>query len=603
MVKKYGLRFLNKFGKYLENLPDIFTDDVTKSKSVIIDYDTDEEEFDEATLEPVEDTIKGIAEYQGDVEQIVEMFNEDFSEKLGYVQITSAVVKAGAETTISPEDAKAHKLLAEEITNIAFEIAMTIKSASLSKMIGDMADMMGKGKGIGSSLKGTAQVDDVIEAINSKTKATVSKPDITLDDYICNEILKEELSEIKNFMEKYEDYTKLGIQIPKGILFKGEPGTGKTYAAKCIAGSTDCYFLSCTASSLQGMYIGSGTQNIRDIFEGAKKLNEISNKGVIVFIDEIDSLGNREQNGSGAGGEENRTLNQLLAEMSGFEDAQKIMVMAATNYEQRLDSALKRSGRFSRHITIDLPDNDEREYLLEYYFNKIKMPLNDVTYTELVDITENLTPADIKEIANESAILSVRQSLSNIPLANINEAINKVITKNIRNKDKLDIKLVSAHEAGHTLAEYIYTNSVATKVTSYSYGDAGGFTQSSFKLKGIMPNDMFIAEIKRLLAGRAAESVICNCITGGASSDLDCAKKIMKSYYKDYNFAKYEVEKLDQIVIDRINELQEEVIQDFATSKKELLEKLTEELTIKRVLYKRDLVALLTEGGLINVEF
>lgn len=595
---KLNIRFLNQYKKYLENLPDIFTDDITKSKSVCVNYDTDDEEFDEDELDEICQNIEGITKYQGSVIQTLDIYNDSFTDIIAHIRITTTSIGVRNEKTITPEQDKVIKELCEALTPIIFDLTMKYTSGGIAKLMKDMEDTLGRGSGVSGAIKESTDEEAVIEAINSKTKATVSKPEVTLDDYICNDILKEELMEIKNFMEKYDEYVKLGIQLPKGILFKGAPGTGKTYGAKCIAGSTDCYFLSCTASSLQGMYIGSGTQNIRDIFEGAKKLNEVSGKGVIIFIDEIDSLGNREQNGSGAGGEENRTLNQLLAEMSGFEENQRIMVMAATNFEQRLDSALKRSGRFSRHITIDLPDEDEREYLLDYYFKKIKLPLDDVTPMELIDITENLTPADIKEIANEAAILTVRQSLSSITLSNINEAINKVITKNIRNKDKLDINLVSAHEAGHTLAEYIYTGSLAIKVTSYSYGDAGGFTQSAFNLKGIMPKDKFIAEIKILLAGRAAEQVMCGYITGGASSDLDRAKKIMKSYYKDYNFDKYEVEKLDQIIIDKINELQDEVINDFATHRSEL-ETLTKELVDKRVLYRKDLAALLiNEGGL-----
>ena len=442
---KLNIRFLNQYKKYLENLPDIFTDDITKSKSVCVNYDTDDEEFDEDELDEICQNIEGITKYQGSVIQTLDIYNDSFTDIIAHIRITTTSIGVRNEKTITPEQDKVIKELCEALTPIIFDLTMKYTSGGIAKLMKDMEDTLGRGSGVSGAIKESTDEEAVIEAINSKTKATVSKPEVTLDDYICNDILKEELMEIKNFMEKYDEYVKLGIQLPKGILFKGAPGTGKTYGAKCIAGSTDCYFLSCTASSLQGMYIGSGTQNIRDIFEGAKKLNEVSGKGVIIFIDEIDSLGNREQNGSGAGGEENRTLNQLLAEMSGFEENQRIMVMAATNFEQRLDSALKRSGRFSRHITIDLPDEDEREYLLDYYFKKIKLPLDDVTPMELIDITENLTPADIKEIANEAAILTVRQSLSSITLSNINEAINKVITKNIRNKDKLDINLVSAH--------------------------------------------------------------------------------------------------------------------------------------------------------------
>ena len=247
--------------------------------------------------------------------------------------------------------------------------------------------------------------------------------------------------------------------------------------------------MTCTASALQGQYIGSGAENIRAIFKGAKLLAEKSKKGVILFIDELDSFGDRQNRSGGAGGEEDRTLNQLLAEMSGFTETENIMVLAATNFPERLDSALMRSGRFGRQITIDYPDDFERLNMVKYYFDKIKIPLEKtVSKDDIASLTKGLTPADIKEIANESGILTIRQHQTEISLDNINEAVNKVITKNIRHPDKSteELELVTAHECGHVLAEVIYNNSVPIKVTNYAYGNAGGFTQSAEVLSGII---------------------------------------------------------------------------------------------------------------------
>jgi cell division protease FtsH len=198
-------------------------------------------------------------------------------------------------------------------------------------------------------------LDAVVEKVKKQSKADIVKPKETLADYVCSDSLKEELLEVKNFFENASVYKSAGIRIPKGILFKGVPGTGKTYAARCIAGDVDCYFMTCTASSLQGMYIGSGAENIRNVFEGAKALRKASGKGVIIFFDELDSLGSRVSHSGSASGEEDRTLNQLLAELSGFEDVEGIMVLGATNYPERIDDALMRSGRFSRQITIEIP--------------------------------------------------------------------------------------------------------------------------------------------------------------------------------------------------------------------------------------------------------
>ena len=483
------------------------------------------------------------------------------------------------------------KLLTIELSSYIADILLDV---TLYKTM--RSPMMGSSKSLGTAV--TEDLDKLTlekatEFIQQKTKGTLSKPKETLDDYVCEDLLKDELLEIVDFFNNYEEYSKNGIVLPTGILFKGLPGTGKTYAARCIAGTADCLFISCTASALQGQYIGSGAQNIRDLFNAAKELKDKLHQGVIIFIDELDSLGSRENRGGNSSGEEDRTLNQLLAEMSGFEDCERIMVLGATNYPGRIDDALLRSGRFSRQINIEYPNETERLHLVKHYFNKLKFKfetdLNEMVITEL---TEGLSPADIKELSNEVGIMTIRQKLSNITLANVNEAIDKIITKNIKSPDspKMDYTLIAAHESGHVLAEYLYCKSIPIKVTNYSYGSAGGFTQSTFRLEGILNEDKFIAEIKILLGGRAAEKVYCGIITNGASNDLDKAKAIMKRYYESYLFEKYDISKLDQIVQDKILELYEQVCNDFAQPENyTILKELTDNLSKERVLYKRDI--------------
>ena len=489
--------------------------------------------------------------------------------------------------------------LAQLLFNYINDIVANFYLNNPNVLAGAMSDALSNALGMGnasSNYNDNMPVDKVIEVINNKTKGHVSKPTNTLKNYVCGDILKEELEEIKTFMENYDKYVNLNLDIPKGILFKGAPGTGKTYAAKCIAGSTDCYFINCTASSLQGMYIGSGSQNIRELFIGAKELQKASNKGVIIFIDEIDSLGSRDAHTGGAGGEEDRTVNQLLAEMDGFEDTSRIMVMAATNYAQRLDDALLRSGRFSREINIPYPSEEERQWIAKFYFERIKMDLENTDSYEIASLTHGLSPADIKEIANESAILALRYNAKKINLDYINEAINKCITKNIRNKSDKYLDIITAHECGHVLTEYLYTNNLAVKVTNYSYGDAGGFTQNSFKLEGVVNDEDYKSNIKILLGGRAAEEVACGIITIGASSDLEKAKKLLYNYYKVYNFEHYTYKELDQIVLDDLDQLYKEVCEDLKKNK-DLLDKLIQELTAKRTLYKKDLFLLLGVTG------
>lgn len=589
-------KFKNSKGEFLKNIsPVTYTND--ESAAYVADLDLDSYDLDDVENKIVE-PMASLCKHEGTLRLDILVYDES----LGYfavIQIKEAVMSVNINTTIAssiaPDKLENFKQFTVALSDYVVDLSMHIApTPSLSKMVDNIADALGMGKGSISSMK-TTDVDEIIEMINTKTKATVSKPKEDLSQYVCNDMLMEELVEVKDFMENYKQYKDLSIEIPRGILFKGPPGTGKTYAARCIAGSTDCYFLSCTASSLQGMYIGSGTQNIRDIFMGAKQLKEASGKGVIIFIDELDSLGNRDSHNGGAGGEEDRTLNQLLAEMSGFEEVEQMLVMGATNYPERLDDALMRSGRFSRQINIPYPTALERLPLVEHYFSKIKMELDDTEPMEISELTEGLTPADIKEIANEAAILCIRQKLSKINLDNINEAINKVITKNIRNKDTLDVHLVSAHECGHVLAQILYTGQYPIKVTSYSYGDAGGFTQPGLEKVGLRTNKDFINEIKMLLAGRAAEEAVCGVITNGASNDLEKAKKIIKAYYKYYNFEHYESKDLDQIILNDLGKYYRIVLAKFQEPKNlDLLKSLTRILEKERVLYTKDLVRICT---------
>lgn len=436
------------------------------------------------------------------------------------------------------------------------------------------------------------EIEQFIESVKKHTKAEVVKPKETLSDYVCSKELKDELQEIVDFFNNHSDYVNVGVSIPKGVLFKGPWGTGKTFAARCIAGTVNCYFMTCTASALQGMYIGSGAENIRDLFKAAKVLVNNTDKGVIIFIDELDSFGDRENRSGNASGEEDRTLNQLLAEMSGFEETDKIMVLAATNFPEKLDSALMRSGRFGRQITISHPDNTERLNLVKHYFGKLKLPFDvDVDNQVIADLSKGLTPADIKEISNEAGILTVRQKLSKINLDNVNEAINKVITKDIRRPDDTkNLELVTAHECGHVLAEILYNKTYPIKVTNYAYGSAGGFTQSAEIFEGIISKERFEAEIKMLLAGRAAEVVVCGYITTGASSDLNRAKALIRSYFERYSFEQYKVAELDQLVEDKVIYYGNKVVDDFNEAKNNTcLKRLISMLLKERVLYDNEL--------------
>ena len=596
-MEHISVRFANAKKEYLKTLTPIsFTANHTEAFKPTV-------EIDKVDYDWIHDNVLNTIEhiYMNDGMQTLILWIFDEFDK-DFVMLTLLYDPAGKlqgreswdPTSTSSDDARdAGKLVMQTIQDEIGDIYLRCMSSSVT--ISSTLSKLSSGA-TGPTPASATDIDKLCEDISANTKAEIVKPKETLKDYICNDLLRQELEEIRDFFENSGTYKAANVDIPKGILFKGPWGTGKTYAARCIAGTVDCYFMTCTASALQGQYIGSGAENIRMIFKGAKLLAEKSGKGVILFIDELDSFGDRQNRSGGAGGEEDRTLNQLLAEMSGFTESENIMVLAATNFPERLDSALMRSGRFGRQITIDYPDDDERLAMVKYYFNKIKIPIEkDVTMDDISNLTKGLTPADIKEISNEAGILTIRQSKTVITLDNVNEAVNKVITKNIRHpdKDKAELDLVAAHECGHVVAEVYYNNTVPIKVTNYSYGNAGGFTQSAEVLSGILPKKRFLNEIKMLLGGRAAEEVICGYITNGASNDLEKAKSLLYSYYKTYNFEPYEVEKLDQIVLDKLEDIYTEVVCDFKIDKvNSTLRTLIAELATKRVLYSLEIATL-----------
>lgn len=577
---------------YVSNdMPLEYTSVKSKAKTVVLDIDPlDVDDLENTVWKFLENCINQTCCMEWGV-----YVESDAGDNLATLIIDDTRIASAMQDTATAEQVKAIRNMCSELS--AYLMAKSLE-LTMSKISGIGAAIADADDATGSSTKTAEPVSDldaVIEKVKKQSKADIVKPKETLADYVCGDALKEELLEVKNFFENSAAYKAAGIKTPKGILFKGVPGTGKTYAARCIAGDVDCYFMTCTASSLQGMYIGSGAENIRNVFEGAKALKKASGKGVIIFFDELDSLGSRDSHSGSASGEEDRTLNQLLAELSGFEDVEGVMVLGATNYPERIDEALMRSGRFSRQITIEIPEEDERRSLVKYYFGKISMKFDaDCTVEDTTMLTKGLTPADISEIVNEAGILAIRAKRDVILLQDINEAINKVITKNIRKPDKdIDFhKLVAIHEIGHVVAEYIYSKSISVKVTNYSYGDAGGFTQPGDTSKSIINEAEYKGKVMGLLGGRAAEQAVLGYITTGASSDFEKSKKMIKSFYERYHFDTYKYSELDQTVLDTLTRWYDECVHTFETSEvKELMNELVDELRKQRVLYTKDIAA------------
>lgn len=584
-------------GYVANDMPLEFTSVMSKAKELELTIDPlNIEELETGVWKFLENCINQTGELQWTLN-----ISSDTGESLGAARIDDVRIALATAESLCTPIARSLREFCGELS--AYLMAKSLE-LSMKKVAGTFATVAGTADTTGASVStssGTpsADVDDLIDKIKKKSKADIVKPKETLKDYMCDDVLKDELLEVKNFFENAAVYKAAGVKIPKGILFKGVPGTGKTYAARCIAGDVDCYFMTCTASSLQGMYIGSGAENIRNVFEGAKALHEATHKGVIIFFDELDSLGSREHHNGSASGEEDRTLNQLLAEMSGFEDVEGIMVLGATNYPERIDEALMRSGRFSRQIAIELPEDNERRSLVSYYFGKLSMKFDTECDIDTVTmLTEGLTPADISEIVNEAGILAIRAKKDTIYLADINEAVNKVITKNIRKPDKdADFhKLVAIHECGHVLAEYIYSHTLSLKVTNYSYGDAGGFTQPGKQAHGIISETEYKARVLGLLGGRAAEEALLGYITTGASEDFARAKKMITRFYETYHFDTYTYTEKEQVILDTLQAWYNECVEEFRTPvKNKALLELSTMLCAERVLYAKDIAAVLSK--------
>ena len=379
------------------------------------------------------------------------------------------------------------------------------------------------------NLQGLGEKGKVYDDTERKTK-------VKFEDVAGLEEEKEELIEIVDFLKRPEKYTKMGAKIPRGVLLYGKPGTGKTLIAKAIAGEADVPFISMSGSEFIEMFAGLGASRVRKLFEKARKLSPC-----IVFIDEIDAIGSRRTSNSGAETENNQTLNQLLVEMDGFSSEETIIVLAATNRPEMLDKALLRPGRFDRQITIPTPDLKGRLEILKIH-SKDKRISDDVNLESIAEDTAGFTGAELANILNEAAILATKNRHEGIEKDDIEEAVKKVTvglekrTRVISDKDK---RLTAYHEAGHAVvSRYLPTQTDVKEVSIIPRGVAGGYTMyKSDEDKYYISKTEMQEKLIALLGGRAAEKLVLDDISTGASNDIEVATKIARDMVTKYGMS------------------------------------------------------------------
>ncbi len=365
-----------------------------------------------------------------------------------------------------------------------------------------------------------------------KSKArmfTGDHPTVTFEDVAGVDEAKEELQEVVEFLREPQKFIALGARIPKGVLLVGAPGTGKTLMAKAVSGEAGVPFFSISGSEFVEMFVGVGASRVRDLFDQAKR-----HSPALVFVDEIDAVGRHR--GAGLGGshdEREQTLNQLLVEMDGFDTDTNVIIIAATNRPDILDPALLRPGRFDRRVTLDRPDIKGREEILQVHV-KGKPISPDVDLNDIARSTPGFVGADIENLVNEAAILAARRNKRIIEHPEFMEAIERVIAgpeRKSRLINQNEKKIIAYHEAGHAIViNALPEADTVQKISIISRGEAGGYTiafpeeDRLLKSRGQIMSDMI-----SLLGGRAAEEIVFNDITSGASNDLERVTKLART--------------------------------------------------------------------------
>ncbi|OGG61881.1 cell division protein FtsH [Candidatus Kaiserbacteria bacterium RIFCSPHIGHO2_02_FULL_49_34] len=495
--------------------------------TLLYGYNTDKKETEETTLTKVAEAI-----HAGDVKGLivrgdkVEVYHKDekrligIAKKEGYATpITETLVNLG----VTSEELRAIALEVKEETGFAYWLGVFSPFLFPFLLLGFIVFFFSR------SMRGMGT-----QALSfGSSKARMIHPDdeqqkVTFKDVAGAKEAKIELEEIVDFLKNPKKFTDIGAAVPKGVMMMGSPGTGKTLLARAIAGEANVPFFSISGSEFVEMFVGVGASRVRDLFQTAKKMSP-----AIIFIDEIDAVGRSRGSGMGGGNDEReQTLNQILTEMDGFEPTEKLIVIAATNRPDVIDTALMRPGRFDRRVTIDLPDRDDRLEILKIHARK--KPLTaDVNLEIVAQRTPGFSGADLASLMNEAAILAAREGRKEVAQFDAIRSIEKVMLGPERKSHLLtkeEREITAYHEAGHALVASVlpYADPVQ-KISIISRGRAAGYT---LKLpdtdRKMQSRKEFLDDIAMSLGGYVAELMIFDDLTTGPSNDLQVATNLAR---------------------------------------------------------------------------
>ena len=478
----------------------------------------------------------------------------EIQEQSNRILFTSSDEKTVYKTAMVPDDGLVQRLLDAGVSTTGEEIEQTSLLVSILAWVLPIIIFVALGQYMSRKMMekmGGGGNSMMFNMGKSNAKVYVKSAEgIKFDDVAGEDEAKENLTEVVNYLHDPSKYQEIGASMPKGILLVGPPGTGKTMLAKAVAGEANVPFFSMSGSEFVEMFVGMGASKVRDLFKQAKE-----KAPCIVFIDEIDAIGQKRSGGQYGGNDEReQTLNQLLTEMDGFEGNNGVIILAATNRPESLDPALTRPGRFDRRVPVELPDLKGREAILQVHAKKIKVA-EDVDFNKIARMASGASGAELANIVNEAALRAVRDGRRFATQADLEESIEVVIAgyqkKNAIMTDE-EKKIVSYHEIGHALVAAMQTHSAPVQkitIVPRTSGALGYTMQIEEGNHYLMSKTEMENKIATLTGGRAAEEVVFHSVTTGASNDIEQATKLARAMITRYGMS----DDFDMVALETVN--------------------------------------------------